>query len=90
MLSHGPSCRPGKKQFLSDPWGSGWISERGLPGRLHEQLWLWAQKLWLPGIGFCEQRATCGCKQGLGYVSLGTICGKNLNINDACNYTWEL
>lgn len=23
MLSHGPFYRPGKKQFLSDPWGSG-------------------------------------------------------------------
>ena len=23
------------------------------------------------------------------YVSLGTICRKNLNINDICNRTWE-
>lgn len=45
--------------------------------------------LLLAGVPLGSNVLRVEINNGVVYVSLGTICRKNLNINDTCNCTWE-
>ena len=76
------------------PPGSSWFSEGRLPQFLCYQVWFWVpetfpfvRRFWQTGFPLVSNVPREELKKRVVYVSLGTICRENLNINDTCNCT---